>query len=78
MVEKKEEICKHCGNDINLAKDKYVSLGTNVGVKELSKHFFHFVCWNEWYKQQIQEGVVNSMQGAKKLIKQLAGEQSPF
>lgn len=66
----KDFVCYHCKKKI-LEEQKYVIVGTYIGVKEretFSEYFYHLNCWVEYFNQsvnkklgEIQNQIVDSL-----------------
>lgn len=46
--------CYMCHKKIDLAKEKYVLLGT-YEKKPLEENYYHFKCWGLYFKQQVSQ-----------------------
>ena len=49
-----KKICRKCGGEIDLEKDKYVILGTRQGKEVLDDSYFHYDHFVEWFNEKLE------------------------
>jgi len=65
--------CLHCGQPVNLKKDKYVLLGTfnrGNGLPDENLHF-HFICWIDYFNRCVLNKSRSTVQGMQQQAIQL-------
>jgi hypothetical protein len=71
-VKPKEFVCYHCKKKI-LEKEKYVIVGTYIGIKKretFSEYFYHLNCWVEFFNLAVKKRLDNAQKQAMDVIKQ--------
>ena len=65
-------VCYHCGKKIKEG-EKYVIVGTHVGIKEketFSEYFYHLKCWGDYFNERVTDRLNVAQRQAMAVIKQ--------
>lgn len=65
-------VCHHCKKKI-LENEKYVIVGTYIGIKKretFSEYFYHLNCWVEFFNQAVKKRLDNAQKQAMDVIQQ--------
>lgn len=71
-VKPKAFVCYHCKKKI-LDNEKYVIVGTHIGIKKretFSEYFYHLNCWVEFFNLAVKKRLDEAQKQAFDVIKQ--------
>ncbi len=69
--------CYMCHKEIDLAKEKYVLLGTYEGYP-VEENYYHFKCWNLYFKQAVSNKLNALVSKSTKTVGELIEKSGIF
>ena len=71
MGDKNSKECYNCLNPINLTIDKYVLLQTCENGKSIESNYYHFECWNHYFKKAVAKKLGALQNSSLKIVREM-------